>query len=128
MKSRRERFSLVPHLTPEQQAEREFNMIASTFPARPLNEHLIGEMYKKLVKMELLIEAMQAKPQRIDDKLVDAKYIAQRFGCSHNSASTLIDKIGAVRVGPNGGLKRCRLSDVDRYQASPHDYEIEHAA
>jgi hypothetical protein len=117
------RLSLVGSLTPEQAAERDIEMIASA-ASEPLQLQLIKLMFCEIRALKAEVVKLQAQPARQPDELVDAKYIAARFGFSSpNGALSLMRKIGSVGVGAKNGRKRCRLADVDAYASDPGRYE-----
>jgi hypothetical protein len=117
------RLSLVGALTAEQLAERDLAMIASA-ASEPLQLQLIKAIFCDLRALKAEVAKLQAQPARLPDELVDAKYIAKRFGFSSpNGALGIMRTIGCIGVGEKYGRKRCRLADVDRYANDPANYE-----
>lgn len=118
----RTKLSLVAELTPEQQAERELEILASSF-SESLNTKLLKEIFRVVTVLRFELEAMKSKPRHDPEELVGGHYLEARFEVGSNSANLLMHKIGVIRTGPNGGSLRVRLSDVDRYEQDPVNYQ-----
>jgi hypothetical protein len=122
------KLSLIDRLSPKEQALARLNALRSEYRADSLELRLLSELTLQMAEILHAIDELRGKRRIIDteDQLVDANYVCERLGCRSPSTAgdVMKSKIGAVRVGPRGGLLRCWKSDVEFYAADPVNYRM----